>query len=88
MNERIKELLAQSTKEIWGNDPYNGSPVFEGYEVDQEKFAELLIKECTQTLEDNLPMFDCTEWEEDWNKGYYRGMEDCMHHIKEHFGIK
>ena len=46
MNKRIKELLDQSTKEIWGNNHYNGSPEFEGYEVDHEKFAELIVKEC------------------------------------------
>ena len=52
MNERIRALLAQSTKEVWANDPYNGSPVFEGYEVDQEKFAELIVKEVFAKIED------------------------------------
>ena len=87
MNERIKELITQAGG-CWYHGDFNMPSSVEFQEEDIEKFAELLIKECTQTLEDNLPMFDCTEWEEDWNKGYYRGLADCMHHIKEHFGIK
>ena len=51
MHERIKELLSQAQKEIWGNNPYNGSPEFEGYELDPEKFAELLIKQCGQLVD-------------------------------------
>ena len=46
MNDRIKELAEQAQKEVWGNNPYNGSPEFEGYELDTEKFAELIVKEC------------------------------------------
>lgn len=83
MNDRLYELMNQA---FIGTTDGKLSELNTVANI--EKFAELLIKECTQTLEDNLPMFDCTEWEEDWNKGYYRGMEDCMHHIKEHFGIK
>lgn len=46
MNVNIERLLKQATKEVWGNNDYNGSPEFEGHEVDQELFAELLIKAC------------------------------------------
>ena len=87
MNERIKQLVKQAAA-YWHHGDFNMGSSVEFQEEDVEKFAELIIQECTQTLEDNLPVFDCAEWEEDWNKGYYRGMEDCMHHIKEHFGIK
>jgi len=50
MNERILELIGPAQKEVWGNNPYNGSPEFEGYELDVEKFAELIVKECIETL--------------------------------------
>jgi hypothetical protein len=50
MNERIKELISQAQKEVWGNSPYNGSPEFEGYELDAEKFAKLIVRECIETL--------------------------------------
>lgn len=46
MNANVERLLKQATKEVWGNNEFNGSPEFEGYEVDQELFAELLIKSC------------------------------------------
>ena len=54
MNERIKELAEQAQKEVWGNNPYNGSPEFEGYELDTEKFAELIILECRITVGENF----------------------------------
>jgi hypothetical protein len=41
MNERIKELLKQATKEI---DPYDRVWVFS--KVDQAKFAELIVRQC------------------------------------------
>ena len=46
MNERIKELLI---KAIVTN--YRGPMLGDVTTVDQEKFAELLIKECINTLE-------------------------------------
>jgi hypothetical protein len=47
MNERIKELIGQAQcVEVWGNNPYNGLPEFEGYELDAEKLAELIVREC------------------------------------------
>jgi len=51
MNERIKELIGQAQKEVWGNSRYNGSPEFEGYELDAEKFAELIVRECAKIIE-------------------------------------
>ena len=53
MNERIKTLISQAQKEIWGNNPYNGSPEFEGYELDAEKFAELIVQECARVIEED-----------------------------------
>ena len=41
MNERIKELLKQATKEV---DPYDRVWVFS--KVDQAKFAELIVRQC------------------------------------------
>ena len=52
MNELIKEFISKAQKEIWGNNPYNGSPEFEGYELDAEKFAELIVRECASLAYD------------------------------------
>ena len=54
MNERIRELIGPAQKEVWGNNPYNGSPEFEGYELDVEKFAELIVRECIDYCGENL----------------------------------
>ena len=78
MNERIKELAEQ----CWNERP-EGQLHF-----DNEKFAELIVRECIQTLRDNTPVLDENESVEDWNKGYIRAMLDCEHHITEHFGVK
>jgi hypothetical protein len=45
MNERIRELLKQATKEV---DPYDRVWVFS--KVDQAKFAELIVKECAMLV--------------------------------------
>ncbi len=75
MNKRIEELLTQSSKEVWSNNPFNGSPEFEGYEVDQEKFAELLINECA-----NL-----TKWQDCEMSAEKRIRLEIYHAIKDEF---
>ncbi|NBR62341.1 hypothetical protein EB118_25980 [bacterium] len=77
MNERIRELAEQCV----GSRPYNT--------FDYEKFAELIVRECVQTLLDNTPeQFTNEEAEEDWDRGYDQAMRDCVHHIQEHFGVE
>ena len=44
MNERIKELAEQATS-------YNNS---DGWLFDKEKFAELIVRECSDFLKDTL----------------------------------
>jgi hypothetical protein len=78
MNERIRELARQ----CWDTR-------LDGLHFDQEKFAELIVRECVQTLIDNTPERYTNEAaEEDWDKGYDRAMKDCVHHIQEHFGVE
>ena len=81
MNERIREIAEQA-----GFNPYNyqgsNSALF-------EKFAELIVRECVQTLLNNTPeQFTNEATEEDWDRGYGQAMRDCVHHIKQHFGIE
>ena len=82
MNERIRELIKQATH-VEEPDGLFLREVF-----DQAKFAELIVRECIQTLIDNTPeRYTNESAEEDWDKGYDRAMTDCVHHIKEHFGV-
>ena len=70
MNERIQELLAQCTQEsidgLFAN-PY----------VDQEKFAELLVRECA--------MFVVTELE---GKVGSLIADTTANRLEEHFGVE
>ena len=78
MNKRIQKLF---------NEAGFHQPEMErlGIEHKFEKFAELIVRECGQVLVDNTPVVDLVE---DWDKGYDRAMNDCIHHIYEHFGVE
>ena len=83
MNELIQELADQCGFRS-NPDIYDRNQSF-----DISKFAELIIRECVQTLIDNTPeRYTNESAEEDWDKGYDRAMKDCVHHIQEHFGVK
>ena len=69
MNERILELAEQATS-------YNNS---DGWLFDKQKFAELIIKECTKLIEES------TEDDEYWSRT--TGAESIMA-IEEHFGVE
>ena len=81
MNERIKELALQAQQYAECTTPQG----LEWLPAFKEKFAELIVKECGQVLVDNTPVVDFVE---DWDKGYDRAMNDCIHHIYEHFGVE
>jgi hypothetical protein len=88
MNERIRELSKQAFE--YTLDRLNSGLEFRDFQpIWSEKFAELIVQECVQTLIDNTPERYTNEAaEEDWDKGYDRAMRDCVHHIQEHFGVE
>jgi hypothetical protein len=53
MNELIKKIESQSNEEVWGNNSYNGSPEFEGYSLNVEKFAKLIVEECISNISES-----------------------------------
>ena len=84
MNKRLIELARQSDIPL-SDDRVDPMVV---YPNEVEKFAELIVRECVQTLIDNTPERHTSESaEEDWDKGYDQAMKDCVHHIQEHFGV-
>jgi len=87
MNERIQELAEQAQKEVWGNNPYNGSPEFEGYEIDAEKFAELIVKDCASICEINGQSY-----KHSFTPAKARLAESTSNHcammINKHFGVE
>ena len=90
MNELIRELAGQARdharRYVAECRHYGYYMEHNEYEVQfTEKFAELLIKRCGQVLVDNTPVVNLVE---DWDKGYDRAMNDCIHHIYGHFGLE
>jgi hypothetical protein len=77
MNERIRELLKQATKEV---DPHDRVWVFS--KVDQAKFAELIIQECATAFEAEVDT-----WKE---MDPYQGSmkRKGTQAIKQHFGVE
>ena len=90
MNQRIKELAEQATF-IQGPTPYNPL-TFEVF--DKEKFAELIIQECTSLLFDESERLyayssECNNMRE--SDDAELTAEKCMDNIKmieDHFGVK
>ena len=80
MNERIRELAERA-----GSTHKQSLGVYQFYSHELEEFVQLIVRECGQVLVDNTPVVDLVE---DWDKGYDRAMNDCIHHIYEHFGVE
>jgi hypothetical protein len=74
MNERIKTLFIQAGG---GVEEENGNLWTYSDDLDPEKFAQLVVKECL----DQLLIGD---QDEDYDKGIYWSREQ----IKQHFGVK
>tara|TARA_R110000868_G_scaffold405319_2_gene684609 strand:- start:143 stop:370 length:228 start_codon:yes stop_codon:yes gene_type:complete len=74
MNERIKTLFIQAGG---GVEEENGNLWTYSEDLDPEKFAQLVVKECL----DQLLIGDR---DEDYDKGIYWSREQ----IKNHFGVK
>lgn len=93
MHDRITQLLAEATTEVWGNSQYNGAPEFEGYVVDQDKFASLIIAEVVAQI--NQEWYDLNNVQkvegEDARAigirvGQKNGVLKALHRIQKYFG--
>jgi hypothetical protein len=87
MNERIKELALEAGKYADETQP-RGSYTRDGMWLYayNEKFAELIVRECVQVCEPILdePYEDMTEF----GKGLVEGQDVAIERIKEHFGVE
>ena len=78
MNERIEELFGQALDEVV---PETWSKLTPGQVVKlSNKFAELIVKECVDTIKSN-------QWAKD-NQAWSKGMNYSAELIKEHFGVE
>ena len=83
MNERIKELYDQALEEFKAENKYATIIV---PNLLQEKFAELLIRQCMRMCEPVLdePYEDMSEFD----KGLVDGQDVAVEMIKQHFGVE
>lgn len=77
MNERIRELLKQATKEV---DPHDRVWVFS--KVDQAKFAELIVRECVSIVAKRKDQAIDDGWNVD------EAMSVAEMDLLEHFGVE
>ena len=73
MNERIQELIEQSTERYldWGGEN-------ERTELNAEKLADLIVRECVKVAHPKLT--DVGEWA--------AGMRLVQQRLKQHFGVE
>lgn len=87
MNERIQELRKQASAYFWSLD--NDAPV-EEYD---KKFAELIVKDCIDKLEEcrkeyaSPGTYESTEYYERMAAKEY-AMEEAINRIKYDFGVE
>jgi len=82
MNERILELFVQALEEFKAENKYATIIVPNPL---QEKFAQLIVRECANVIADDDLAKDCGTFMMD---SYAKGMRYSAHLIKEHFGVE
>jgi len=82
MNERIQKLWAQAAFEL--NQEFFSFPD-NWDELLREKFAELIVRECVDHIEDRVL---ASGGEGDWFEGYMDGARESCRLIKERFGVE
>ena len=95
MNERIQELAEQAgeyVNEVYIPPVRSKTPgkIWEDGHVDwhtqfNQKFAELIVRECANVITDDDLAKDCGTFLMD---SYAKGMRYSAHLIKEHFGVE
>ena len=76
MNERIKQLAKQAYEDVIENTP----SFLVTKELYEQKFAELIVRECANHCDLLLDHKISSEWS--------RGTHDCSRAIKKHFGVE
>ena len=78
MNERIRQLAEQCRFEIQG---INCEVLGQGF--DEEKFAELIVRECVVVVENLSPGYE--DYRNQIEDAFRR---DCVMELKHHFGVE
>ena len=81
MNQRIAQLYDQAIVVEDGGDYVAG-------ELDPAKFAELIVRECIQVVDDSTPVYSPKDLQEDYCQGKLNGYQSALLEIKHHFGVE
>ena len=81
MNERIRELLKQSAQTT---NHYGFDQTF----VDHEKFAQLIVRECMNQIDEVRQLKSSPTSRPNYNIGFDDGMFVAIRTIEEHFGVE
>jgi hypothetical protein len=86
MNERIKQLAEQAGATTMQR---SGWIDYGTLDLDVEKFAELIVRECLQTCKDvGIESKEVWNASKDYQEGRQMGAEVCHNMIKKHFGVE
>ena len=85
MNERIRQLAEQAGIDFFNStDPeYSGRVYCEAWTEQQQKFAELIVKECIGVVENLSPGYK--DYRDQIEDAFRR---DCVEEMKKHFGVE
>ena len=84
MNERIRELARQAGAiNVW---EWASDDVLDTKNMDAEKFAELIVRECTHIIANQAWESRTAGANGDWT--VYNTLSRVAGQIKEHFGVK
>lgn len=84
MNKRIKELMYAAGGHYDGENTLTGKTRIITDNVDFEKFAELIVKECLTTISNQSTL----EENEDFREGFSHGRKLAWTEIRNKFGVK
>ena len=95
LNERILKLRTQAAAWVAENhqpqDPnaYSQKEIDQRYLMYEEKFAELIVRECLSIIERRKRWIDNENGNTDnlWTHGYEKAINHCSMFIKEYLGV-
>lgn len=85
MNERIRELAERANAKPLYSPAYAPRYIFEEEEL--EKFAELIVRECAELI-DNKVMITAAQTYDEVFVAKFDTKELCAKQIREHFGVE
>jgi hypothetical protein len=81
MNERIRELVLQAREYATTRHPVSNITLSVNSDLFEQKFAELIVRECVGICEGKTDHLDPNMYE------VWRGALACASDIKVHFGV-